>query len=124
MGTLRWILLVTGVSLAANSTSLSGQVRPQSNPDRWLNREAQRDFDRRGLWYGTPQVRAGDDFLDPFDGRRLDQVRVEPGVREAALVFREPITGQRDEQRFPKDRILADRLRDQVAVHLWEADVA
>ena len=44
---------------------LFAQDESQNRLDRWLNEEAQRDYDRRGLWYGTPGVRAGDDMLRP-----------------------------------------------------------
>lgn len=62
-----WMLVVAGIaSLAAGSSAGTVQEGSPRDLDRWVNREVEREQNRRGLWYGTPDVRAGDDMLGPI----------------------------------------------------------
>src|SRR5512133_1215992 len=62
--------------------------------------------------------------LELLDRRRLGQVGVEPGVRGAPPIVRQAVAAQRDEVRAAGPGLAAQRLRDRVAVHLREPDVA
>jgi len=41
------------------------QEERRNDLDEWINRGIECDAARRGLWYGTPGVRAGEDMLGP-----------------------------------------------------------
>jgi hypothetical protein len=60
-------LVIVGGPLASDWAQASvAQDERRSDTDDWINRGLQRDAAHRGLWYGAPGVRAGEDLLGPI----------------------------------------------------------